>query len=66
MLTQDNKLLLISQVTALSGVPIRAIRYYEDLGLLKSSGQIEGGLRQFSRLRNHPSSIHQAGSKSWP
>lgn len=48
MLTQDNKLLLIGQVTALSGVPIRTIRYYEALGLLKSSGRTEGGFRQFS------------------
>lgn len=48
MLTQDKKLLLIGQVTALSGIPIRTIRYYEDLGLLKSSGRTEGGFRQFS------------------
>ncbi|NDJ25182.1 MerR family DNA-binding protein [Nostoc sp. B(2019)] len=48
MLTQDKKLLLIGQVTDLSGVPIRTIRYYESLGLLKSSGRTEGGFRQFS------------------
>ncbi|WP_042342537.1 heavy metal-responsive transcriptional regulator [Calothrix sp. PCC 7507] len=48
MLTQDNKLLLIGQVTALSGIPIRTIRYYESLGLLQSSGRTEGGFRQFS------------------
>ena len=48
MLTQDKKLLLIGQVTALSGIPIRTIRYYESLGLLKSSGRTEGGFRQFS------------------
>ncbi|WP_017651698.1 heavy metal-responsive transcriptional regulator [Fortiea contorta] len=48
MLTQDEKLLLIGQVTALSGVPIRTIRYYESLGLLKSSARTEGGFRQFS------------------
>ena len=48
MLTQDKKLLLIGQVTALSGIPIRTIRYYEGLGLLKSSGRTEGGFRQFS------------------
>jgi MerR family copper efflux transcriptional regulator len=48
MLTQNNQLLLIGQVTALSGIPIRTIRYYESLGLLKSSRRTEGGFRQFS------------------
>ncbi len=48
VLSQDKKLLLIGQVTALSGVPIRTIRYYESLGLLNSSGRTEGGFRQFS------------------
>ncbi|MBW4617252.1 MAG: heavy metal-responsive transcriptional regulator [Desmonostoc vinosum HA7617-LM4] len=48
MLTQKQKLLLIGQVTNMSGVPIRTIRYYESLGLLKSSGRTEGGFRQFS------------------
>jgi MerR family transcriptional regulator, copper efflux regulator len=48
MLTQDKKLLLIGQVTALSGVPIRTIRYYESQGLLHSVGRTEGGFRQFS------------------
>ncbi|MCW5316736.1 MerR family DNA-binding protein [Nostoc sp. KVJ3] len=48
MLTQDEKLLLIGQVTDISGIPIRTIRYYESLGLLKSSRRTEGGFRQFS------------------
>ena len=49
MLTQqDKKPLLIGQVTALSKVLIRTIRYYESLGLLNSSGRTEGGFRQFS------------------
>ncbi|WP_373524842.1 heavy metal-responsive transcriptional regulator [Nostoc sp.] len=48
MLTHDEKPLLIGQVTALSGVPIRTIRYYESLGLLTSSSRTEGGFRQFS------------------
>ncbi|MEH1836398.1 MAG: heavy metal-responsive transcriptional regulator [Nostoc sp.] len=48
MLTQDKKLLLIGQVTDLSGIPIRTIRYYESLGLIKSSRRTEGGFRQFS------------------
>ncbi|WP_414549699.1 heavy metal-responsive transcriptional regulator [Anabaena sp. CCY 0017] len=49
MLTQDKKLFLIGQVTNLSGIPIRTIRYYESLGLVESSGRTEGGFRQFSR-----------------
>ncbi|AHJ29159.1 heavy metal-responsive transcriptional regulator [Nodularia spumigena CS-584] len=48
MLTQDKKLFLIGQVTNLSGIPIRTIRYYESLGLVESSGRTEGGFRQFS------------------
>ena len=48
VISQDNKLLLIGQVTDLSGVPIRTIRYYESLGLLQSLERTEGGFRQFS------------------
>jgi MerR family transcriptional regulator, copper efflux regulator len=48
VLTQDKKLFLIGQVTNLSGIPIRTIRYYESLGLVESSGRTEGGFRQFS------------------
>lgn len=48
MLTQSQKPLLIGQIADQSGVPIRTIRYYETLGLLKSSGRTEGGFRQFS------------------
>ncbi len=48
MLTQEKKLLLIGQVTDISGIPIRTIRYYESLGLIKSSRRTEGGFRQFS------------------
>lgn len=48
MLNEDKKLFLIGQVTDLSGIPIRTIRYYESLGLLKSLGRTEGGFRQFS------------------
>jgi MerR family transcriptional regulator, copper efflux regulator len=31
-----------------SGVPIKTIRYYEELGLLHSSGRTEGGFRLFN------------------
>ncbi|MBN3961465.1 heavy metal-responsive transcriptional regulator [Nostoc sp. NMS8] len=48
MLTQDKKLLLIGQVTDLTGIPIRTIRYYESLGLINSFRRTEGGFRQFS------------------
>lgn len=48
MLTQEQNLLFIGQIADQSGIPIRTIRYYETLGLLKSSGRTEGGFRQFS------------------
>ncbi|MEH2256314.1 heavy metal-responsive transcriptional regulator [Nostoc sp.] len=48
MLIQDKKLLLIGQVTDLTGIPIRTIRYYESLGLINSLRRTEGGFRQFS------------------
>jgi DNA-binding transcriptional MerR regulator len=31
-----------------SGVPIKTIRYYEELGLIHSSGRTEGGFRLFT------------------
>ncbi|MBK1986903.1 heavy metal-responsive transcriptional regulator [Sphaerospermopsis aphanizomenoides BCCUSP55] len=46
MLAQDNSK-LIGAVAKESGVPIKTIRYYEELGLLKSSGRTEGGYRIF-------------------
>lgn len=49
MLTQEQKLLLIGQVTALSNVPIRTIRYYESLGLIESCDRTGGGFRQFNQ-----------------
>ncbi|MGH1397075.1 MAG: heavy metal-responsive transcriptional regulator [Trichormus sp.] len=39
---------LIGSVAKKSGVPIKTIRYYEELGLLKSSGRTEGGFRLFN------------------
>ncbi|MEA5575790.1 heavy metal-responsive transcriptional regulator [Anabaena sp. UHCC 0451] len=47
MLTQDS-LKLIGAVAKESGVPIKTIRYYEELGLLKVSGRTEGGYRIFA------------------
>jgi MerR family transcriptional regulator, copper efflux regulator len=37
----------IGQVAKESSVPIKTIRYYEALGLLKASGRTEGGYRLF-------------------
>lgn len=39
---------LIGSVAKQSGVPIKTIRYYEDLGLLKAVGRTEGGYRLFN------------------
>ena len=38
----------IGAVAKKSGVPIKTIRYYEELGLLKSSGRTEGRYRLFN------------------
>jgi MerR family transcriptional regulator, copper efflux regulator len=46
MLVQANSQ-LIGTVAKISGIPIKTIRYYEELGLLKSSGRTEGGFRLF-------------------
>ncbi|PSB48897.1 heavy metal-responsive transcriptional regulator [Cyanosarcina cf. burmensis CCALA 770] len=39
---------LIGSVAKESGVPIKTIRYYEELGLLKTLGRTEGRFRIFS------------------
>ena len=46
MLLQENTK-QIGAVARISGVPIKTIRYYEELGLLKASGRTEGGFRLF-------------------
>jgi MerR family copper efflux transcriptional regulator len=46
--TKDQLLLQIGQVAVQSQVPIKTIRYYEELGLLKSSERTEGGFRLFA------------------
>jgi MerR family transcriptional regulator, copper efflux regulator len=38
----------IGSVAKESGIPIKTIRYYEELGLLKTTGRTEGGFRLFS------------------
>lgn len=47
MLTQK-KPQLIGAIAKASGVPIKTIRYYDELGLLKTSGRTEGGYRLFN------------------
>ena len=47
MLLQE-KTKQIGTVAKETGVPIKTIRYYEELGLLKASGRTEGGFRLFS------------------
>jgi MerR family transcriptional regulator, copper efflux regulator len=39
---------LIGSVAKASGIPIKTIRYYEELGLLKTTGRTEGGYRLFN------------------
>ncbi|MEE3717488.1 heavy metal-responsive transcriptional regulator [Tumidithrix elongata RA019] len=46
--SQDRVLLQIGQVAEQSNVPIKTIRYYEEIGLLKSSGRTEGRFRLFA------------------
>lgn len=41
-------LLKIGELTAKSQVPIKTIRYYEEIGLIQSHGRTDGGFRLFS------------------
>jgi MerR family copper efflux transcriptional regulator len=47
MLAQE-ELKQIGAIAKESGIPIKTIRYYEELGLLESSGRTEGGFRLFT------------------
>jgi MerR family transcriptional regulator, copper efflux regulator len=46
MLLQE-KTKQIGTIAKESGVPIKTIRYYEEIGLLKAAGRTEGGFRLF-------------------
>jgi MerR family copper efflux transcriptional regulator len=46
MLTQE-KSMRIGEVAKASGLPIKTIRYYDELGLLKTSGRTESNYRLF-------------------
>ncbi|AFZ07214.1 transcriptional regulator, MerR family [Oscillatoria nigro-viridis PCC 7112] len=60
MLVQE-KQKLIGLVAKESGVPIKTIRYYEELGLIKASGRTEGKYRLFnSDILNRLSFIKRA------
>lgn len=48
MINNTDGVMLIGKVEKLSGVPIRTIRYYESLGIIKPLGRTEGGYRKFS------------------
>lgn len=45
---KNETLFLIGQVQQISGIPIRTIRYYESLGLIRPLQRTEGGFRLFS------------------
>jgi MerR family transcriptional regulator, copper efflux regulator len=47
MLTQARTLLKIGEISTRSKVPIKTIRYYEELGLLKIDKRTEGHFRLF-------------------
>lgn len=47
MLIQEQTFLKIGELSTRSGVPIKTIRYYEGLGLLKACGRTEGHFRLF-------------------
>lgn len=48
MLTLELTLIKIGELAQKSGVPIQTIRYYEELGLLKSERRTEGNFRLFT------------------
>ncbi|MBW4623384.1 MAG: MerR family transcriptional regulator [Cyanosarcina radialis HA8281-LM2] len=48
MPSQKSNLLRIGQVASRSGIPIKTLRYYDELGLLRSPARSSGGFRLFS------------------
>ena len=47
-MVQESLLIRIGALQAQSNVPIKTIRYYEELGLIQSARRTEGGFRLFS------------------
>jgi MerR family copper efflux transcriptional regulator len=54
MVTSGEILLKIGQLSTESGVPIKTIRYYEELGLIRAHERTEGHFRLF-----HPSAVNR-------
>jgi DNA-binding transcriptional MerR regulator len=48
MSPQDDNLFFIGQIAKLSGLSVKTVRYYEDIGLVNASRRTKGGFRQFS------------------
>lgn len=53
-MTQEQVLLRIGALKAQTSVPIKTIRYYEELGLIRAAQRTEGGFRLFS-----PEALHR-------
>lgn len=49
MLTEAPPKLIIGAVAKKSGLPVKTIRYYDEIGLLKTAGRTEGGYRVFEK-----------------
>ncbi len=47
-LSSNPQQLKIGEISHKSGVSVKTIRYYEDIGLIRSSSRTEGGFRLFS------------------
>lgn len=62
MLTQDKKLLLIGQITDLTGIFIMTIRYYESLSLINSLRRTSDFQVSFSLWTN--SQYHQCAAST--
>lgn len=48
MIAGEDRLLSIGAAAARAGVTERALRYYQELGLLSPSGRTKGGMRRYS------------------
>ncbi len=48
MFSSPTHMMKIGELFAQSGVPVKTIRYYEDMGLIKSHSRTTGGFRLFA------------------
>jgi DNA-binding transcriptional MerR regulator len=44
----ENPLLQIGELSRRSGLPVKTLRYYEEIGLIQAVNRSQGGFRQFS------------------